>query len=67
VVAPLFGAGQLEVVAQGVEQRGAGVEVDVVLAAVDVQGHRQRRGERGTEGHVPAVPAALAGAPVVGR
>ena len=38
VVAALFGAGEVEVLAQGVEQGGAGVERELVRFAVDLEG-----------------------------
>ena len=47
VVAAFFAAGEIEVFAQGVEQRGAGVEgVSDVGFAVDLEGHDPWCGER---------------------
>ena len=42
VVAALLGAGQVQVLAQRVEQRGAGVEFELVALAVDAQRHLGR-------------------------
>jgi hypothetical protein len=44
VVAALLGAGQLPVLAQGVQQGGAVVQVQLVGLAVDLQRHRRARG-----------------------
>ena len=38
MVAALLGAGEVQVLAQGVEQRGARVEAEGVVLAVDVEG-----------------------------
>lgn len=41
MVAAFLGAGQVQVLAQGVEQRGAGVQVQAVFLAVHLQGDGQ--------------------------
>jgi hypothetical protein len=46
VIAALLGAGQMQVLAQCIEQRGARVEIDVASVAIHREGEHQSSSER---------------------